>query len=206
MVFTASSRWRTLSSEESWLADAYPRSGRLFVDVGANVGQWTKPLAVNYERVIAIEPDPRACAQLETNLPKNVRVMRKAVWSTEGVHTLNIFSSTRHGSIVRETADEQSGPRQGHLEVETITLDSLNLEGVDFVKVDTEGAEYEILKGAIQTLKRSHPKLLIEIHNKENGEAIPQFLSSLGYQVRVIRHPEYAVGSEAWLMHFWLSC
>lgn len=195
-----------MSSEEIWLHEYYPRSGRLFLDIGANVGQWTKPLSVSYERVIALEPDPRACAQLEQNLPENVWVIRKAAWSTAGLRTLNTFASTRHGSIVRESADQQTGPRQGDLQVETVTVDSLNPEGVDFIKIDTEGAEYEILKGAMQTLKRFRPRLLIEVHSKENGELIPQFLSSFGYQVRVIRHPDYGVGSEQWLMHFWVSC
>jgi FkbM family methyltransferase len=195
-----------LSSEEHWLHDYFPKSGRVFLDIGANEGQWTKTLATSYERVIAIEPNPQAWPKLEQNLPRNVRVIRKAVGSTKGESLLHLFASDRHASLVREESDEHSGIRQGEIKVETITVDSLGIDNVDFIKIDTEGSEYEILKGAEQTLRRLHPKLLVEIHDKESGRLAQQLLTSLSYRVLVIHHPMHIEGSELWLMHYWISC
>jgi FkbM family methyltransferase len=183
---------------EWWLRGCYPRSGRLFLDIGANVGQWTRTLAAGYDRVVALEPNPTACTQLEQDLPENVEVIRKAAWSTAGLRTLHLFASTLHASFVRDDTDQ-------HLQVETVTVDSLNLEHVDFIKIDTEGGEYEILKGAEKTLRRFHPRLLIEIHSREEGELVLQSLKNLDYRIAVIRDPYHAVGSELWLGHFWIS-
>lgn len=193
--------------EEPWLQNYIRRSGRLFLDIGANEGQWTKSLATGYERVIAFEADPRACDKLMQNLPKNAHVICKGAWNANGeLHAFHRFLSTRQGSFFREETDEQTGPRQGDIQVETVTIDSLDLPDVDFIKIDTEGSEYNILQGAIQTIKCSRPRMLIEIHNRENGELVSQFLGQLGFPVVVIHHPNYTVNSDEWSKHFWISC
>ena len=74
----------------------------------------------------------------------------------------------------------------------------------DFMKIDVEGHEVQVLRGALRLLTRSRPGLLIEIHSVELGVTARSFLESLAYQVTEIRHPYYEVGSDFWRGHYWL--
>jgi FkbM family methyltransferase len=65
--------------------------------------------------------------------------------------------------------------------VEMKTLDSYNFDNVDFIKIDAEGSEFDILLGAVKTIKKCHPTIQIEI-NSENKQKIKQFLEDLCYK------------------------
>ncbi len=77
-------------------------------------------------------------------------------------------------------------------EISIITIDSLNLPKLDFVKIDCEGYELEVLKGAIETIKKFKPKMLIEINTmtlERSGitrEDIYNFLKELDYKYKNI--------------------
>jgi FkbM family methyltransferase len=206
-----------LAEHEPWLLDHIPAFGRTFLDVGASTGLFSQYLAPKFKRVIAVEPNPIARAELERNLT-GATIIPEAAWDSKGVKTLHLFESLLHGSFFNETPDWQTKKRLPDVEVSTFTIDSLNLGDLDFVKVDTEGAEVEILKGATETLKRCHPKLLIEIHNKDNGDSVIEFLRKNGYdpskmfhKIEIIRHPNYSPDSpEQWRRdgywgHFWID-
>jgi hypothetical protein len=67
-------------------------------------------------------------------------------------------------------------------DIEIITLDSLNLDNIGFIKIDVENNELQVLQGAIQTLERSnYPKILFEM-NETNNDLI-QFLNDLHYKI-----------------------
>nr|WP_245933001.1 FkbM family methyltransferase [Caballeronia novacaledonica] len=70
-------------------------------------------------------------------------------------------------------------PRKGAA-VPMISIDSLALERVDFIKIDVEGMEMDVLKGAAETLKRCAPVLLVETL-KSDANAIRTFLAGVGY-------------------------
>jgi len=91
------------------------------------------------------------------------------------------------------------------VQVPATTLDLLGYPNpdlqVDFVKIDTEGAEADILAGAEWTIVAHRPRLLVEIHNLDNLEACRRLLRSHGYQVEHVPHPHPGVHRG----HCWLS-
>jgi hypothetical protein len=74
----------------------------------------------------------------------------------------------------------------------TVSIDSLNLDKCNFIKIDVEGFELNVLKGAEQTLKRFKPALLIEINtfalarNNVTNQDVFDYLTELGYSYRNI--------------------
>ena len=87
--------------QEPWLDPWVPRSGRVFIDVGANVGTWTRWLAPYFEHGHAVEPDPDAVAALQADLPANVTVHPVGAWSTESTLTFSRFAQTVHTCLAR---------------------------------------------------------------------------------------------------------
>lgn len=131
-------------------------TGNLFVDVGANIGGYSVRLSRKFKDVLAIEPNPIAADRLHTNLKlngiTNVSIFEGAISDREGEASLSVPSSnkTTRSSIVEKYRSDT------RYNVRTETLDSI-LEGyskIDLIKVDTEGAEVSVLKGATETLRK----------------------------------------------------
>ena len=192
---------------EWWLEPWVPRSGRVFVDVGANVGTWTHWLAPHFDRGYAVEPDPDAVAALRAKVPANVTIHPVGAWSTETTLTFSRFAQTVHTSAYFGNEGINTGPRAELIELPCRPLDTLEIEGpVDFLKCDTEGAEIEVLRGAEQLILRDRPWLMIEVHAVENCLALTQMLADWGYLFTIIRHPDYETYSHYWYAHCWFSC
>ncbi|MGC8691602.1 MAG: FkbM family methyltransferase [Thermoplasmata archaeon] len=66
---------------------------------------------------------------------------------------------------------------------ETRTLDSFNLEKVDILKIDVEGFECDVVEGAINTISKHKPKIIIETHGSRLRDKCTELLGSLGYRV-----------------------
>ena len=62
-----------------------------------------------------------------------------------------------------------------------ITIDSLQLEACDFIKIDVEGFEYFVIKGAIQTIQKYKPVIFYEENYKINSQSTTELLKSIGY-------------------------
>lgn len=159
--------------------------GELAVDVGAQVGFYTIMFSRNFKRVIAIEPNPVNVQNLillvSYNGIPNVEVISAAAGIQEGRTKLNIPSSNRYGggSIIREGAQS--------IEVQQIRLDNLlaTEKSVDLVKIDVEGAEFLVLEGARETLKRTR-HLMIELHDtnrKAEVEKLERLLSEYSFRL-----------------------
>ena len=121
-------------------------SGDVFVDVGANVGQYAVPLAKRFRTVVAVEPNPGAIEILQRNLARNrltnVRVISKAVSSARG------FVLLYEGEYLSTWGLNRTEAR--NVRVESITMDDLleEFERVDLMKVDIEGQESRVLLSA----------------------------------------------------------
>ncbi len=165
-----------------WLA---PKSGEVVLDIGANVGFYTMRAsrAVGPAgQVVALEPSEHNAQQLEQNLRlnglSNVRVIRKAAWSHAGlvgwyesqVPTTNKVSPDSTAKIEAVTVDE--------------LVEQLDLPRVDWIKVDVEGGEVEVLRGAWRTLEQFRPVLLIEVH--ETLAALRTLLEPAGWAFEVL--------------------
>ena len=142
---------------EDWLRREVDLSGDLFVDVGAHVGTWAIRAAKSFKRVIAFEPDLKWIRMLRKNMEAN---------SLENIEAFNIGISS--------TMSEK-----------TRTIDSYH-EDPTLIKIDAEGDEYRILEGAKETLKRSHPRLIVETHTQELARSVKDYLQNYQYNIREI--------------------
>lgn len=117
------------------------------IDCGANVGELKYALDFhnNYIKYIAFEPDDSVYKCLELNLKNEATLINKALSIENSVKELFVDSDGANTSLVDFGSSEK-------YEVEVITLDSLNLKNIKLLKIDAEGYEPEVLKGAKNTL------------------------------------------------------
>lgn len=181
--------------EEHWLEGpleaALVGSGReLAVDIGANAGSWTVELAKEFKRVIAVEADVRAAATIP-KLP-NVDVIEKAAYSNSDGVTFHFREESVYGSILDKHPIGGGGgkdvPCVTEKSIPTVTLDEL-VHGYlipDFVKIDVEGGEIEVLKGA-KAKDWSLTVFLVECH--DTFDAVKVELERLDLCVSRIAHP-----------------
>ena len=155
-------------------------SGATIVDVGANIGNHSVFFAgVMGCRVVAVEPNPAAAALLAKNLEINgladrVEIRRCAVGADRRRGRVTGTAAHNLGMAAVE-ADPQG-------ETEILPLDGLAIEGaVALLKIDVEGAEYDVLSGAAELLKAHRPVLVLEIARAEDYKRIAALLQPLGY-------------------------
>lgn len=131
------------------------------VDLGAHVGIFSRHFAQVFDRVIAFEPTLETRQCLERNVPDNVTIVPFACGDRDDTVLFRRHIKNSGGT---EMAIEDRGDSGGfeHYSVRMITLDSLNLSGVGLVKIDIQGAEPLALRGAVDTLRRCKPVVLIE--------------------------------------------
>jgi len=137
----------------------YAKRRRVAVDCGAHVGIFTRRFAQDFAEVIAIEPVNYDLLRENTQEYNNVTIHPCAVSNTQGKLFLTTPDSSNSGWW--ELTDNVT-----ELEVEVITIDSLNLEVCDYVKVDTQKKEQEVLEGASETINRCKPTLHVETKDK----------------------------------------
>jgi FkbM family methyltransferase len=167
------------------------------VDAGAHDGRLTLPLAeLPATHVIAFEPLPPAFVRLRDaafGLGTRVTLRPEALSDRPGSVTLAVprvggAAQEEWASIVKDyTAVMQNDPRVEAIDtwvVPALTLDSLGLTNVTAIKLDVEGAEEEVLRGALDLLRLCRPVLSVEIeerHRAGSTTAIPDLLRPLGY-------------------------
>ncbi|WP_318306639.1 FkbM family methyltransferase [Amycolatopsis solani] len=167
------------------LAEAL-RPGGLFLDVGANIGWFTLMLAAHRPsaRVWAFEPLPATADRLAANVRRagrdNVRVVRAAAGRATGTVP---FTSTVDSAFAHRA--EGAGPSVV-CPVTTVDdeWDRAGQPRVDAVKVDVEGAEPDVLRGAERVLRRDHPVLLVETPGAAAVSAVEAVLAPWGYRRR----------------------
>ncbi len=155
--------WEDL--ETRWILHTI-RRGDIFVDVGANIGYYTVVAAkiVGEEgHVYAFEPDPTSFAILKANVERNgltnVTLEQKALSNEPG--SLRLFLA--HENKGDHRIFDEEGAARPFLDVEALRLDDyapIQGKKVDFIKVDTQGAEGIILEGMTQTIA-ANPKMVM---------------------------------------------
>lgn len=167
-------RWRKTSpppEPDVWKLLSKIR-GRVFVDVGANGGQvYTIPLHSHFDHVYAVEPNHRLANVISERVRKknihNITVCEFAAWNQSGEDVLWIDGSQSSGSstLLPQRADQRSLDG-GRVLVKTCSLDDyFNIGEVSLLKIDAEGAEFMVLDGAKQLLKKTQ-NILIECHHQ----------------------------------------
>ena len=185
---------------EFWFLGTLLRPGMCFVDVGANEGLYSLFAArrvVPGGRVYAFEPSPRERARLENNILinrlANVRVFKEGLAEQSGAAVLHVADSEHNGQNTLGTFGHQGVECVDNIEISLTTLDSLRDKGeivrIDVLKMDAEGAEMRILKGAVQVLQRDKPVLLMELFDAalrgqgSNAKEVLDFLRGLGFRI-----------------------
>ena len=178
------------------------RKARFFVDVGASLGQFTKyaSLAMPGGRVLSVEADPLRARELMTDAAvwqghskARLEVIHGAATDHDGVARLSVTDTTVSGGLFRHPLDHVSSNaaaavRWREVDVPARRLDTLcGAETPDLVKVDVEGAELRVLRGADGLLRRGVTLFLVEIHpwHDPGGQSAPAdvlaFMASYGY-------------------------
>ena len=178
--------------QEVYEKDYRVKPGSSVVDVGANVGIFAIKAAREVGRdgsVLAIEPASNAFAKLNRNIAlnrlDNIRAVRCAAGADAGEGLLFIKRWGDGNSTFCETPEhtirKENVPIQRLDEIVRVA----GLKRCDFLKIDTEGAELEVLKGARSLLAESRPEVAIETHAfGSKAEDVIDFLKSFGYSAK----------------------
>ena len=181
-------RWRDQRAELSIIRN-HVRPGDVGCDVGAHKGSYTYWLSRwvgENGRVLAFEPQPSLAAYLqEVALPYNVVIEQKALWSETGALDLFVPKVNSPGASLMTSADTADGTR---LQVPVVALDDYlpQKSRISLMKVDAEGAELAIFRGARRVLRESRPLLIFECENRHfpsgSFEDTFSFLAEAGYE------------------------
>lgn len=144
------------------------RQFRHAVDIGANAGIWTRVLRRCFSVVTCFEPNPECHEAFWLNNPwrempeggGQVVFYDAALGNEPGTMRLN--------TKLRSTAFTRLDP-DGDTEVDVRTLDSYKLDEVDFIKIDVEGFEHPVVRGAVETIRKWRPLLIVE-QKPDNAE------------------------------------
>ena len=152
------------------------------IDVGAWCGTWAKAIEPFAKKVIAFEPDQTHFECLQRNCTVNCTPRMEAVGAQ-----LQEVSLTEDNFTQAKRVDEKGNIRM-------ITLDHMAYEDVDMIKIDVEGYEMEVLKGATKTLE-SVKYLMIELNNNtkkygSNNIEVEKYIVSLGFKVLMEHWPD----------------
>jgi FkbM family methyltransferase len=170
--------------------------GMMMIDCGANIGIHTVECARlmrDWGSVIAIEAQERIFYALAGNLALHNSFNARAVWAavSDEVGTICIpeMDYTRNASfgsfelkqrIGTEFIGQEIDYDKPTLDVRKITLDSLDLPRVDLIKIDVEGMELEALGGAVSTIERCKPILVVECVKVDKMQ-LNRLLVEMGY-------------------------
>lgn len=170
-------------------------------DIGAHVGFYTllsSILVGEKGKVFAFEPLPRNLYYLNKHLRlngiKNVEVVEAAVSDNNGVAIFQEGKSSSMGRLYSSYEEEKSLIRPSEesnlIEVRTIALDKFiseqQMSTPDFIKIDVEGGEREVLLGAEKLLTNNHPAIFLATHGNELHDKCCEYLASLGYLLEPI--------------------
>lgn len=160
--------------EKTWVKNHFEHKDSVIsYDFGANIGSWTIYLATQLPdaTVVALEPEPTTADQLRQNIELNdvtdSVTVEKKVASDEGgqvdIHISHSSNQATHGLA-----------RSSHHGRETVTVPAARGDKLtarypapDFIKIDVEGAEADVLRGLQQTLREHKPVLVMDIHHGE---------------------------------------
>ena len=181
--------------EEDIIEHFTPKEGDIVIDIGAHIGLYTiissKRVGTN-GKVVAIEAHPSNFEMLKSNIKlnqlTNVTPLNYAVYSKETKIKLYLPEVESGYTIYNTIMSNRARTEDKFVEVNANTLDYLlqlnKITDVNWVKIDVEGAEFEVLKGASNVLSKSKDiALLIEVHGLDNHIPILEFVSSYNFKI-----------------------
>lgn len=165
-----------------------------FIDVGCNIGNHSLYLntMMNFRNMVLIDISEKNCILASLNNPEAV-VINSAASDVNGSSEVYLYDDNSGVGTVKSLweNDPEWGKKVRIEEVLFMTLDSLNLQKVEAVKIDAEGSEFRVLKGMTKILTKHKPILWVEMHGDEIlkrsfeylQKDIIDFLSTFGYKL-----------------------
>lgn len=161
-------------NDDAWLFALSKNSTHIF-DIGSNIGQAALMMLYHdsVERIYLVDPNPKALSLAAENIIQNNLSMRTeficAFMSDQSNLTVDFYTeeSGAAGSVYKGFA-KTAAKSDSHFEVKTLTLDYLSKYYdviPDLIKIDVEGAEREVLKGAVNIASKSRSCFFVEIHS-----------------------------------------
>jgi FkbM family methyltransferase len=173
------------------------RPGDHALDIGANIGFHSLALAraVGPEgHVTAIEPQrfcfQLLCANMIANQLTTVHCLRAAAGAASGTCEVPCLDPSSPHNAGGTSVSLTGTGTQNMDKVPLITVDSLTLDRCNFIKIDTEGFEVEVVLGATATLARCLPVLYVEVHDQDKLRDLIAALGPFGYRL-VLHHTQF---------------
>lgn len=186
---------RKVEPEFLWIRNTLPKDA-VFMDVGANVGAYLFVLEnhLQPENIFAFEPNPQLFKRLKRLFPKinsssvalsdisTIAEFKIPVINGEKVHTRGTLQTS-----IKEKNEEKTILQK----VEVKPLDNLilNLQKLDFIKIDVEGNEMQTLRGARKTIDKFQPILMVEMEQRHHNGNLWTLISEIadwGYSVNYL--------------------
>jgi FkbM family methyltransferase len=155
------------------------------IDVGANIGYYSLQMSKLFKNVYSFELNEELTVNLKNALIENIAIMNIGLSNKDSLETLYI--PIKNGIKLFGWASLQPNncpDTNEHLQkaVRVKPLDSFSLRDISFMKIDVEGHEVEVLEGAINTIFKYRPVVLIEV-KEVNLEKVFNYFKSLNYKV-----------------------
>lgn len=181
----AIARYGEYAAEEMQTLDALVRPADVVLDVGANIGTHAVAFARRVGpqgRVIALEPQRLVfqvlCANVALNSLSNVECHWAAAGESNGSIMVPELDAATSGDFAGVSLE---GVGQGS-RVSQIALDGMvSLEKLRLLKIDVEGMEAGVIRGAQGLIRRFRPFLYVENDRRDRSEALMRLIDSLGY-------------------------
>lgn len=181
--------------------------GKTILDIGAHIGYSTlcfAELVGENGHVLTFEPSPYNITYIEKhlelnpNLNKRIQLFKVAVSDNDGtddfVFSNKVEEGMSSGSFIesadpiweKEIFENKTGFKR--MSVKTVKLDSLReIQNPYIIKIDVEGAESLVLKGAIELIRKYSPVILLEIHSIQNMYLVMKFLTENKYKTELMK-------------------
>ena len=162
--------------------NANDKKFKCVLDIGAWVGTWSIAMQDFADKIIAFEPDSLHYECLIKNIGSNIETHQLAIGAEHKLISLSEDDFTQSKRVI------------GEGKIPMVTIDSLKLEDVNLIKIDVEGFEMEVLKGASNTIKNVE-YLMIELNNntKKYGSSnieVEKYIASLGFKTLISHWPD----------------
>ena len=184
MLFNKETTYQRLQRE---YAIAQVKNFRNVIDIGGNIGFWSKDFCSLFEHVEIFEPDKSNLECLYKNLEghSNFNIHEVGLGKEETTKEFFISPTTSGGHSVFRNQIFEDTVIESSITIKK--LDDYQFENIDLIKIDTQGSEYDILQGAKQTLENNDCVLNVEIEHKSEdqkikGKQIIEYLAGLGYK------------------------
>lgn len=179
VVSTAIALYGEYADAEVQILSRYLEQASLYVDVGTNIGYHALALhQLTGCPVIGFEPHPNHFAVAAMNcVDKNIKLVHSAVGNKKGTMFIKDFDPSQIGNFGEVGTTDTNG-----IEVNVVKLDDINLPICTVIKIDVEGYELEVLKGATKVIKQFRPVVMYEALDIDEWASCHKFMESKKYK------------------------